>query len=635
MQQAAAALTAATAQPTDKALLVEERSVWQPGSWLIQRCWEALADVGAGEEALVVAALAQARQPLAPVQALHRLARQVVGRPLLTVLVNRELERLGSSLFHRVGPGEEAQRSEQLLLVAATSALVGNLALAGACLERIDQFEKPWSRIFARTELRSLLAEALAHLGFHPLTDALVVNAIRRFDDAGAQLLHQIATLVQALGDGAPQRSQHLWQRCVETLRYATLTTLHSRRLAAATLGQAGLVDEVLSQLAFITNVQDARRETGLSPYKDDALLLRQVKRPNANADVDFQVYTLQQAIHAMPLRQLSREQRITLADRVAFLGVRSDGWTAAGAAATLIELGALKYAVEVIEKISPNDPTRSEGMLSLVRGLLAVDEAEMAMTQAQRALTWARSRPDRNPERAIIWGLAEIYLEQGEPNTALRWLEQWREPTGLRHRLQTLWRKTLNDDDLRLHSLRLRALLQRAGVEGNTAALREHGKEVRDLIAELRAWAPRLLEGEALVNFLIDALLRPLLRAGKQSQAFALLPELVQALNSTSGSKHAAQVAEVAVLLAQQLHLAAAGTTMSPVHGESAPDQELQQTAMSFLTKLWQSDARRSAWQIVHGIEGGIPLILALEGPPTLVALAHAAHNHTPLWST
>jgi hypothetical protein len=318
-------------------------------------------------------------------------------------------------------------------------------------------------------------------------------------------------------------------------------------------------VDEVLSQLAFIANVQDARRETGHSAYKDDSLLLRQVKRPAANTDVDFQVYTLQQTINAMPIRRLPREKRIALADQLAWLGVRSDGWTAAGAAVTLIELGALKYAVEVVDQVAPNDPTRGEGMLELVRGLLAVDEPAMAEEQAQRALAWARARADRNPERAVTWGLADIYLEHGRPDQALRWLAQWREPAGLRlwSRLESLWGKQLDDDTLRLHGLRLRALLQRDGVQGDAAALRTYTKEVQSLVSELREWAPRLLEGEALINFLADNLLRPLLTAGKHNQAWSILPELVKTLSTTSGNKHVTHVAAIATLLAQQLRLA------------------------------------------------------------------------------
>ena len=63
---------AITTQPTDT-LVVEERSVWQPDSWLIQRCWQELADAGCSREALATANLASERYPLAPIQTIQRL----------------------------------------------------------------------------------------------------------------------------------------------------------------------------------------------------------------------------------------------------------------------------------------------------------------------------------------------------------------------------------------------------------------------------------------------------------------------------------------------------------------------------------------------------------------------------------
>ncbi|RIK36265.1 MAG: hypothetical protein DCC55_27815 [Chloroflexi bacterium] len=628
-----AALDAATTvAPVGPAVRVEERSVWQPGSWLIQRCWETLADLGAGAEALTVARLAETRHPLAFLHALHRLARQAPTESHVAVLIAAELDRLRRTLFRPIEPAEEAQMSERLLLVAATAAHVGDLPLACAALERLDQFHNPWERVFAHIELRTLLAESIAAIGAHPLTNSLITAAIRRFDDAGAQLIHDTAAAIAGLGDTASRGSMRLLMRCVETFQYATLTSLQSRRMAATTLARLGLVDEVLSQLSLIANVQDARREAGFSSLRDDTLVVRQVKRPAANADVDFQVYTLQQAIAAMPLRRLPRQKRIALADRLAALGVRSDGWTAAGAATALIELGALKYAVEVVEHIAANDPTRAEGMLSLVRGLLAAGERTQAATEAERALRWARARPDRNPERAITWGLADIYLEYGEPEQALRWLAQWREPTGWRHRLGTLWRRQLDDDTLRLGALRLRALLQQGG----------DGQGVQRLLNELSAWAPRLLDGEALVHFLLDSLLRPLLAAGKYRQAGALLPTLVRALNATSGNRHTAQVTAVAALLAHQVRLARLATDEAGENETGAsnsepngapPGQELTQMAQQFLADLWQADAQRGAWQTVHGLEGSLMLLWALEGPDSLVALARAAHQKGWLW--
>jgi hypothetical protein len=630
---ASAALNAATAVlPADRSPRVEERNVWQPGSWLIQRCWQMLADAGAVEDALAVARLTALRHPLAPLQALHRVAKQSAQQPALVSLVQRELAGAPHTLLQVEHDRELALRSEQLLLVAATAARVSDLPLACACLEQLDQMERPWERVMMRMEARTLLAESLAYIGAHPLVDALIDSAIRRFDDNGAYLVHDTATLIAELGEGAPPRCRRLFQRCIDAFRYASLTTLLARRLAAATLGRGGLVDDVLGQLALIANVQDARRETGLSTRSDETVI-RQVKRPSAKMEVDFQVYTLQQAIAAMPIRRLPRETRILLADQLASLSVRSDGWTAAGAATTLIDLGALKYAIEVVEHIAANDPTRAEGMLSLVRGLLAVGETAIATREAERALAWARARPDRNPERAIIWGLAAIFLEQEQPHQALRWLAQWREPSGWRHRLGALWRKQLDDDDLRLTALRFRALVQQ----------QRDSKEIAALFAELREWGPRLLEGEALVNFLLDNLLRPLVMAGRPAHAWSLLPDLVKALSAISGNKYSVQVEAVAGLLAQQVRLAHLGAAAgSSIHnGASAstasvggvPDQTLWTLCEDFLADLWKAAGRRGAWQAVHSLEGSLPLVLALEGPATIVALARAASDRPGLW--
>ncbi len=623
LQAASAALDAASAIDSSEQALFEERSVWQPGSWLIQRCWETLADLGAGAEALAVARLAQNRHPLAPLQALQRVARQAILPLAQHTFIQHELERWTGGLFREPAAGEELLLIERLLLVAATAARVDQLPLACACLERIDQWPKSWDRILARNELRSLLAESIAYIGLHPLTQSLLAGGIRRFDDAGAQLLHDAAACVAELGDNATRRQRRVLQRCVEIFQYASLTSLPSRRLAAITLGRVGAVDQVLAQLSLIANVQEARREAGLAAIRDDAVLIRQVKRPAANADVDFQLYTLHQTISVMPVRELSREQRITLADHAAFLGVRSDGWTAAGAATLLLELGALKYAVEVVERIAPNDPTRAEGMLSLVRGLLTIGEAAHADEQAQRALAWARARPDRNPERAVIWGLAEIYLEQGQPDQALRWLAMWREPVDWRHRLSRFWRKSMDDDALRLSALRLRALLQQ------TEATQANSRERQTLLQALSTWAPRLLEGEALVNFYLDTLIRPLFLAGQQTPALALLPDLLRVLQTTNGSKHAAQVTAASSLLAHQLRLAAVEPLAMP-EGERV----LAQPAEQFLTELWRADAQRSIWQIVHGLDGSIPLLLALEGPAGIAALAQAIHQKQVLWA-
>lgn len=638
VQQALAALRQAAQTPADEqTMLIEERNVWQPNSWLIQRCWETLADGGAGAEALQVARLLERRQPLAPLQALYRTALQAASDAALTSLLHQELQRWHYQLFH--GQSEAANYGDQLLYVAAAAALLGEEALALACLERIDQAPKAWSRLLAHPEQRAQLAVALAHTNPNPLTTQLLTSAIRRFDEAGAQLLYAVTTrLSQAVTEhrATPVQARLLVQ-CIDAVRHTTIVNLQSRRLAAMILGQAGQVEEVLTQITTIQNVLSAQRATGYNSNKEDSNLLRQVKRTTADRDVDFLVYALCNAIEAMPLRNLRREQRIALADEVALWGARSDGWTAASAAATLIELGAIKYAIDVVDQILPNDPARSEGLLTLVRGLLKMNEPQLAVEEAERALAWARTQAGRNPERALTWGLAEIYLQHNEPQIALRWLDHWREPTGWQHKLRTVWGEAMDDDALRNSSLRFKALLQRHYQQPPSQAATERAKEIRTLFVKLQKWAPRLLEGEALLHFYVDDLLQPLLAANLSQQVWTLLPQVSAALVSTSGNKHAVRVAEVAKLFAQQLGpppapAAQADGDAVPSSVPSAVEQpDVLPHIHSFLTTLWQGSAQRGVWQTVHSIEGALPLLLACEGPPALVTIASTLVDTPP----
>ncbi|MCX6045231.1 MAG: hypothetical protein NT075_08960 [Chloroflexi bacterium] len=615
--------TATTTPPSDeKILFIEERSVWEPTSWLIQCCWAALAKAGAGDEALSVARLAALRQPLAALQVLHQLAQQAEQSPALTVLVRNELaahqSRLLESALSPAGRDlltDDTNQIEGLLLGAASAALIGDLALAGACLDRLDQSMISWRRIMDQPEWRALLAESVAYIGLQAQTEHLIQGAVRRFDDAGVQFLHQVASLLtrrakEQLDEAAVASTTiNLLAACVETLRDATLTNLQSRRLAVTVLAQAGMVDDLLAQLTIIANLLTAQRDSGIN-RQSEGLLLRQVKRPKAKPDIDFQVYTLQEAVAVMPIQQIAREQRIGLAEQLAWLGTRSDGWTAAGAAASLIQLGAVEYAVNVVDKIAPNDPTRSEGTLALVRGLLAAGEPVLAATQVNKALAWARTQAGRNPERAITWGLAEIYLKQGEPERALQLLNQWRTTsTSLLQRLRTMGSKRLDDDALRNQSLRLQALLQ----------LNQANKEIQTLFTDLATWAPRLLDGEALINFYVQGLLQPLLNASRYKPALGLLPQLHAAMGKLNGHKHAVRVAEVTTLLAQPL------APTSPLYNDPATRDILTQ----FLVNLWQASAQRGIWQVVHSIEGSLPLLLALEGPQAAVEIARSVADY------
>lgn len=699
--EAVAALQAAAkVQLSEEALLVEERNTWQPESWLIQRCWQTLADAGNGNEALELAGLVADRHPNAPVQALSRLAGQLQTRPALGPLLQHELQRWHYRLFHT--HPEEANQIERLLLVAVSAALTDDMRLAAACLERLDNLPKGWERVVARPDLRDQLALCVVHIGPHPLVNDLINIAIRRFDDAGALFLYAVTTLLveclEAAGASAKTVSSATpadeltitkWQRLLnhslDTVRNATLVSMQSRRVAAMIMGQAGEVDEVLVQVETIERVQTAQRETGYTVEKEDPTVLRQVKRTNANRDVDFLVYTLRNAVDAMPRRHLSREDRITLADKLALLGIQSDGWTAAGAAATLVELGALRYAVEVIDHVSPQDPSRSEGLLMLVRSLMAVGEPALAAEQAKRALDWAASMPVRNPERALTWGLAELYLQYQQPKIALQLLARWREPTGWRESLRKLWRESLDDDGLRNSRLRLQALLQLnlgstepnsheqrspeqrspeqqiprqpADPEGRQLATdpstlllgrsssgdgsatpsipatdAELKKEIRNLLRTLRRAAPQLLDGEALIHFYVDGLLRPLLEAGYYQEAWTLLPDLNQALCALSGNKQTIRVQEVTecfrTLLHERRRREMAGETGGDGTDAGALDlTTLRATVEGFLRDLWRASVARGLWQVVHTIEGALPLLLDLDGAPAIVTIAQTAN--------
>ncbi len=674
---------AATIVPDEQTMIVEERNTWQPDSWLIQSCWATLADAGMGAEALAVATHLVDRQPLAPLQALYQLARRLRQQPALGPLLQHTLQQWHYRLFH-THPAE-ANSIERLLLVATSAALTGDRTLAAACLERLDNLAKGWERVVARPELRDQLALCIVQIGPHPLTNDLINIAIRRFDDAGAQFLFAITTLLSEELATAAQpsvdngsvgvdnaKAERLLQHCLDTLRLSTLVTLQSRRVAAMIFGQAGEIDEVLTQVATIERVQSAQRETGYGTQKEDPKVLRQVKRTSANSDVDFLVYTLRNAIDLMPKQRLRREERIALADQLAIWGIRSDGWTAASAAGTLVNLGALRYAAEVVDHVSPQDPARSEGLLMLVRSLMALGEETMAAEQAKRALDWAESLTARNPERALTWGLAEIYLDHQRPQVALHLLNRWREPTGWRHQLRKLRGESIDDDGLRNRRLRLQALLQLAaprpatnatdkGDTDNSAsatspsvpsrpdpaatvlspsAFAATGSgavdptiEIPALLRTLRRAAPRLLEGEALIHFYTDGLLRPLLRAGFQREAWALLPDLRSALVATSGNKHAVRVREITQLLTEELppkatilHNKGAGERSEPLSWD-----EVRGVVEGFLRELWRKSATRGTWQVVHSIEGALPLVLTLEGSAALVAIAEAVSPSHP----
>jgi hypothetical protein len=52
------------------------------------------------------------------------------------------------------------------------------------------------------------------------------------------------------------------------------------------------------------------------------------------------------------------------------------------------------------------------------------------------------------------------------------------------------------------------------------------------------------------------------------------------------------------------------------------------------FLRGVWQADSRRGLWQTVHGIEGTLPLLIALDGPGAIVSLARGVEQAGARWS-
>jgi tetratricopeptide (TPR) repeat protein len=618
------ALLAAQMPDATDQLQIEERAVYRPDSWLIQQCWEALADAGAATEALTVARIAAPRQPLTLVQMLHRLSRQIDRKLGLAALIAQELRRLQPEILAVTTLPDDVTARDRLLFAAATAATIGDTQLAFTFLERLDQFAAPWERPIVTPEQRQMLADTWVRLGLHPLSIAVITNALRRYNDAGAQFVLSVTTAIseQLRRPITAPRMARLLALGVDTFRHATLTSLHARRLTAIALAQAGAIDEVLEQLTAVANIQAARRESGLSLRRGDQNLLRQVKRPTADADIDFQVYTMQEAVRAMPVRQMSREARIELANRLAALGTQSDGWTAAGAATTLIELGAVKFAVDVVESIPAKDPTKAEGYIGLVRGLLIVEEPTLAEEQIEKGLAWAHTYPGRNPERALIWGLAQLYLERGQPDKALAILSAWREPTGFWRSVRNFFDHSLNDDDLRGAGLRLRAVLQQDTPDArNQATLKQQ-------VAILLTWAPRLLDGEALVNFLVDNLLAPLLISGRTQLALSVLPVLQSSLRARSGEKHAARLTSLSQLLVNEL-----GAEFAQASDVGNGAGNVRAAVEQFIVAVWQHDSQRGLWQTVHGIEGLLPLLIALDGPDAVVGLARSVEQAGRRW--
>ena len=220
------------------------------------------------------------------------------------------------------------------------------------------------------------------------------------------------------------------------------------------------------------------------------------------------------------------------------------------------------------------------------------------------------------------------MYLERRQSDRALALLDQWEQPGGFMQRMRGLFGRKLDDDELRNNGLRLRALLQRERTNAN---------DIQRLVGQLLDAAPQLLDGEALVSYLLDDLLRPLLASGRTKLALSVLPVLGNALRSGTGEKHAARVGHVAGILAAEL------VPPEPERLDPSRDADPTLTTLTpeartaiqqFLTELWRSNAQRGLWQTVHGIHGGLALVQLLEGPQSVEAIANFAATAGSAWS-
>jgi hypothetical protein len=610
-----------------------DRQVRQPDSWLLRRCYQALAEDGSAEAAFAVVELIREREPLATYRVLPILARRATAQIELAQAMTKRLPLLRFLLQHPI-PTEQLTWGEQLLSLACAAAHLGNDQLVYACLERIDQARNIWTSIFSQPELRELLAETISLVGLHPLTAHLIRLSIRQHGDTGAHFLHLLAlgAAARIKANHQVERSRRLLQRCVTTVQHATLVSLLSRRYASIILGVAGDVQGILEQATTIANIQEARRESGIGFRDGDNRVLRQVKRPRANTDVDFLFYTLKDAVDQLDPARLAAHDRRAVAERLATLGTGSDGWTAAAAAAALLRLDEPQHAIVVVDKINPGDPTRSEAYRVLVEGLLNAGDEEEARIQAMKAIKWAQSLAEHHPERLVIWGISAGYLAHDQAQAALDILSRRRGP-GLRARLQRILGKPAPEEHLREQALRMHAALCQG--EGS----RDRANQILNTI---RRQAPQVLDGKALALFYTDHVLQPLLATGHYTLAWSFLHDVQNVLGRILSREQPARVEAVADLLVEHLKKLA---SVSPaqeedveadesVHDRPAPNTPLDDACAAvydLLVHLWDGSARQGIWPAVYSIGGSLPLVITLAGSETVVEIARftAAEGH------
>ncbi len=598
-------LTHALASPGGmEALLKEERSIRQPDSWLVEQCWRTLAETGQADSALVLASLVTPRQPLAVAETFLALA-QAPNLQAETVQFLRERlnQHLAVTLMTEDGARARMDRNLIMSAVAATTLHLPNLAYT--CLEKLDQTSGTWSRLLQDTDLRPLLAQTVAALPVHPLTRNLVLGGLVWHDQSdGARFLKEVADRLDT-GEGRPAGHARMLELCLEAVRGPVAVDLGTRRYTAAVLARGGDIRAVTEIIDTLAAVMEAQSETRL-PHRDaDDNILRHVVRSGANTDVDFQVFTLQEALRALPPELHSHPHVAHLGQRLVDLARHSDGWTAASATAALTDIGQTDAAARVVADIPADDIARSDAVCELVDGCLATGRSEQAAAQVRKAWSWISGLEDEHLQRLTVRRLAELYALAGHPDKA-RVLLAERRRAGF---WQRLWpRKRREPEEWLLSEDWVRLLCLLADPTRSSAG------EVRARARSLVVRAPLLLEGEALAIFQLR-MMPHLVAAGQYSALIDMLPGIAKALSRIKGQKHAVRTRDFAVHLATAL-----------ARAPQPERQALAEALQSWTVELWQAAAQTGIWQAVYSVAGCLALVQALAGARAVLDIGRFA---------
>lgn len=607
-QGARKALQAAlNAQDDQSRLLREERSIRQPDSWLVERCWMTLARAGAAESALVLASLTTHRQPLAMPTALRTLSASVQFETKTGDLVRSRLDQHGMTVLDAAESRPEAL-DEDLILTASAAVQAGIPRLALSCLERLDQLAGGWTRTLRSTELRPALAATLAALEPHPLTRHLVRSAIPRFELDGARFLNELAgNLVDGRGQVRPGREPTMRQ-CLRAVAHLATGEVSIRRFAAAVQARGGEGKAALDTVRALSTMLEARQETAPPARDADESILRHVVRERADMDVDFQVFALQDCLQALPEPERKGDVAAELAESLASLAGRSDGWTASSAVAALVAAGWFEPASRLAANVAPADSTRSDSVCGLIEGLLAAGQHESADAEMRRYWDWIQTLEDDHVKWLTLRRLAELYVQAGRAEQGLKLLQP-QPRRGWWSRLRRARESVPEERQLEENRIRLLCLLARLDAGQPTG-------EARSQVRKLANRAQSLLQGESLAGYLLR-LLPPLLDAGRWECVPVLLPAIQRALGPIKGHRHAVRTREFSALLARALGLAPAAETA-----------RLAQELSRWVQDFWMNAPAGGIWQVVYSIDGCLELVHALEGPQPLLDIGRHAHN-------